>query len=90
MFFAFGCLFVGPCVICWLLITLLLKHLRFCEFRRVSLFLQLGYTKKQEERNFRGVITLEVCAGYLFHRIYVHFNSIPCKQKLIIFGLSII
>lgn len=23
-------------------------------------FLQLGYTKKQEERHFRGVITLEV------------------------------
>lgn len=26
----------------------------------LSFILQLGYTKKQEERHFRGVITLEV------------------------------
>lgn len=36
---------------------------------------QLGYTKKQEERNFRGVITLEVCrlplTVYFLYQVYV-------------------
>ena len=35
----------------------------------VDLILQLGYTKKQEERHFRGVINLEVRSPLYFHEI---------------------
>lgn len=39
-------------------------------------FYQLGYTKKQEERHFRGVITLEVCAQTLSLNLHVIYSTI--------------
>jgi hypothetical protein len=47
--------FHGSCLICG------------CGLTHYLLFLcQLGYTEKQEERHFRGVITLEVCITFAF------------------------
>ena len=40
-----------------------------CDMFDVDLILQLGYTKKQEERHFRGVINLEVRSPLYFHEI---------------------
>jgi hypothetical protein len=48
---------------------------------------QLGYTKKQEERHFRGVITLEVCITFSFILCVIY--SMRLVYGYIIFALQL-
>ena len=58
-------IFLSAC--CWSLYFMVLIWSTWCDcIHHVFFLYQLGYTKKQEERHFRGVITLEVCIIFAF------------------------
>lgn len=50
---------------------------------------QLGYTKKQEERHFRGVITLEVCIAFAFYILCFLLCGSEMVYDYIIFAYSV-
>ena len=70
--------FHGSCLICG------------CGFIHYLLFLcQLGYTKKQEERHFRGVITLEVCITFAFIMCYLFHVTLRWYNDHVTFALPL-
>lgn len=86
----FPSVFQFPFSACWLLYFMVPVWSAELVVFTVFFFLyQLGYTKKQEERHFRGVITLEVCIAFAFYILCFLLCGSEMVYDYIIFAYSV-